>query len=80
MWGVLLVGLVVCGAFGLKTITTDGEPTGPGETREGLPKLVKLTAQGCPTCLMLAPIIAQLEQEYRGQLVVETIDIYEQWE
>lgn len=58
-----MVGLVVCGAFGLKTITTDGGPAGPGEIREDLPKLVKLTAQGCPTCLMLALIIAELEQD-----------------
>jgi thioredoxin 1 len=60
---------------------TAGDAPGNGEptevTAEALPRLVDLGANTCIPCKMMAPILEELKEEYRGTLVVEVIDIRE---
>jgi thioredoxin 1 len=42
-----------------------------------LPKLVDLGATKCIPCKMMAPILEELAKEYKGQLEVQFIDVWE---
>jgi thioredoxin 1 len=42
-----------------------------------LPKLVDLGAKKCIPCKMMAPILEELKKEYKGKLVVEFVDVWE---
>jgi len=42
-----------------------------------LPKLIDLGAGKCIPCKMMAPILAELKQQYAGSLEVEFIDVWE---
>lgn len=55
-----------------QTATT--KPEVPGETR--LPRLLDLGSTTCIPCKEMAPILEELEAEYRGRMDVEFIDIY----
>jgi thioredoxin 1 len=41
-----------------------------------LPRLLELGADKCIPCKMMAPILAELRQEYAGQLQVDFIDVW----
>lgn len=43
----------------------------------GLPKLVDLGAGKCIPCKMMKPILEELEKEYKGRLIVQFIDVWE---
>lgn len=45
----------------------------PAASKE-LPKLWDFSAEWCPPCKQLKPIIAQLETEYAGKVEIRTID------
>jgi thioredoxin 1 len=47
-----------------------------GENKAALPRLVDLGADKCIPCKMMAPILAELEKEYAGQLNVVFIDVW----
>lgn len=54
----------------------------PGRTRSGvadqrdrLPRMVDLGKGECVPCKMMAPILTELAEEYRGRAIVEIIDI-----
>lgn len=49
----------------------------PAQTAVKLPRLVELGASTCRPCREMAPILAELRQEYAGRLNVEVIDINE---
>jgi thioredoxin 1 len=42
---------------------------------KALPRLVDLGSDKCIPCKKMAPILAELSEEYRGALVVEVIDV-----
>lgn len=44
---------------------------------DGLPTLVDLGAERCVPCKLMAPILEELEQEYKGKLEVMVIDVGE---
>ncbi|MCM8820897.1 MAG: thioredoxin family protein [Candidatus Omnitrophica bacterium] len=44
---------------------------------ERRPHFVEFGSESCIPCKMMKPIIAELEKEYSGQMVVKFIDIYE---
>ena len=44
---------------------------------DGLPTLVDLGAERCVPCKLMAPILEELEQEYKGKLEVIVIDVGE---
>lgn len=45
--------------------------------RSGKPSLVDFGAVGCRICIMMAPILEELKEEYRGLCNVEFINVYE---
>lgn len=46
-----------------------------GATPEGMPRIVDLGMGRCIPCKMMAPILKELTEEYRGRVVIEVIDI-----
>lgn len=46
------------------------------DNKPALPRLVDLGADKCIPCKMMAPILAELEKEYAGQLSVVFIDVW----
>jgi thioredoxin 1 len=51
-----------------------------GDAKPSLPRLVDLGADKCIPCKMMAPILAELAQEYAGQLDVVFIDVWKKRE
>jgi thioredoxin 1 len=56
---------------------TAAEIIAGGDQEAKLPRLVDLGANTCIPCKMMAPILEELKQEYRGSLIVEVIDLRE---
>jgi len=54
--------------------TEDAKPP----ARAALPKLLDLGSVHCVPCKMMEPILAEMEEEYAGALVVEVVDVREQ--
>jgi len=44
---------------------------------EKLPHLIEFGSESCVPCKMMQPVLAELEKEYTGQMVVKFIDVYE---
>jgi len=42
-----------------------------------LPRLLDLGSKSCVPCKMMAPILEELQKEYKGKLQVEIIDVWE---
>jgi thioredoxin 1 len=75
---------IVLGALLLIITGCGGEPEGGrgrGErasgsvTGEGLPHLIDVGRDTCVPCKMMKPILEELEEEYRGRVRVEMIDL-----
>ncbi|MDD3928048.1 MAG: thioredoxin family protein, partial [bacterium] len=47
------------------------------KVQKKLPRLVDLGATKCIPCKMMAPILEEIKAEYKGQLIVEFIDVWE---
>jgi len=47
------------------------------EAKDALPKLVDLGSTTCIPCQEMAPILAELQNEYKGKVDVEVVDVYE---
>ena len=69
---------------GQTTSAKGNAPTNPPKTTtapmpkpKALPRLVDVGSTQCIPCKMMAPILEQLKTEYKGQLVVEFVDINE---
>jgi thioredoxin 1 len=43
--------------------------------RSGLPVLLDFTADWCPPCKMIKPVLAEIAEELAGQLVVAELDV-----
>ncbi|MFH0795586.1 MAG: thioredoxin family protein [Candidatus Omnitrophota bacterium] len=72
----LIAGMVL--AVIVATITvSDSDRKSESAAQPKLPRLVDLGAGKCIPCKMMAPILAELKNEYAGALDVEVIDIYE---
>ncbi|MDD4153501.1 MAG: thioredoxin family protein [bacterium] len=53
------------------------KPGSQAKTEKRLPRLVDLGATKCVPCKMMAPVLEELRTEYKGQLIVEFIDVWE---
>lgn len=49
----------------------------PEAQSKAIPRLVDLGANKCVPCVMMAPILEELAEEYKGRLIVEFIDVWE---
>ena len=52
------------------------EPVSPGGPGRGVPTLIDLGADRCVPCIKMAPILKELEEDYRGKLEVIFIDVW----
>jgi thioredoxin 1 len=73
-----LLVLAVAAVFGVRAMVWRGTPAPsvaahPGTTQAA--RLVMLTAEGCPPCARMKPVLQALESEYAGTLRTEEIDI-----
>ena len=70
--------LVFATAFVLKaTQRSDPQPTpNASEQAMAIPRLVDLGSDKCIPCKRMAPILADLSEEYRGALTIEFIDVW----
>jgi thioredoxin 1 len=53
-----------------------GEMAEPPARQKALPRLVDLGADKCIPCKMMAPVLAELRQEYAGRFDVVFIDVW----
>ncbi len=58
-----------------ESATSAGETEAPAAPA-ALPRMLELGADKCIPCKMMAPILAELRQEYAGQLQVDFIDVW----
>ncbi|MFA5393158.1 MAG: thioredoxin family protein [Candidatus Ratteibacteria bacterium] len=58
------------------TVKVKEKQVGPAPNQK-LPRLVDLGAKTCVPCKMMAPILEELRNEYKGKLQVEFIDVWE---
>ncbi|MCX5642450.1 MAG: thioredoxin family protein [Candidatus Omnitrophica bacterium] len=58
------------------TVKAKEKLVGPAPTQK-LPRLVDLGAKTCIPCKMMAPILEELRNEYKGKLQVKFIDVWE---
>jgi thioredoxin 1 len=77
---VIAAVLVFGGAIALKESQKRsqgaGERAGPLQVETAaLPRLVDLGSDKCIPCKRMAPILAELAEEYRGDFIVEVIDV-----
>ena len=59
----------------VQTYATPGRAASGVEDQRGLPRLVDLGKGQCVPCKMMAPILEEITEEYRGRVVVDVIDI-----
>ncbi len=52
------------------------EPEAKAKVEQALPKLVDLGAKACIPCKQMAPILAELTEEYKGVFDVVFIDVW----
>ncbi len=57
------------------TDTSSGPDTGSDTASERLPRLLDLGATTCIPCKLMAPILGELREEYRGRMEVTFIDV-----
>ena len=58
------------------TYATPGRArSGVDDQRIGLPRLLDLGKGECIPCKMMAPILEEVTEEYRGKVIVEVIDV-----
>jgi len=67
---VLAVGVVVILKQKNKSVAIPEQPTAAN-----LPRLIELGRDKCIPCKLMAPILAELKEEYSGKLIVESIDV-----
>ena len=59
-----------------EAVSSAAEVVSTAQTPAALPRLLELGADKCIPCKMMAPILAELRQEYAGQLQVDFIDVW----
>ena len=72
---VLLIILTAVGIFIYKNSALPGNK--PDQPAQKLPKLMMFSSTGCPYCLIMIPILDELQEEYKGQINIEIIGAYE---
>jgi len=75
---IVLLLIVLIGPPGCQKGSEPEQHNGsPPADATGLPRLLDLGAGKCIPCKKMAPILAELKQEYRGVFDVEFIDVWE---
>ncbi|MFO8011802.1 MAG: thioredoxin family protein [Phycisphaerae bacterium] len=86
---VMLTGAMPCGCDSEGAPSSEGGAASPAESpavpatggdarpARDLPRLLDLGSKTCIPCKMMAPILEELKEDYRGRLVVEFVDVRE---
>ncbi len=78
---IILPAAVIALAAGLIVLRENRRESPPPETApavsSSLPRLVDLGAHSCVPCKMMAPILEELRNQYRGVFTVEFIDVWQ---
>jgi thioredoxin 1 len=74
---VILFLLLVCSGSSKANDTSIGNEVVPGIPVKNTVTLVDLGATTCIPCKMMAPILEELKQEYKGRVEVFFIDVYD---
>jgi len=81
---IIVVLLLISGIYVYKNVwnkKTEMPPTvQTDQSGQKLPRLVDLGSDTCVPCRMMAPILAELQKEYEGRVIIEIIDIYKEQE
>lgn len=76
---IFVVLLLISGIYFYKNVwNRPAEPSAAVQSNQKLPKLVDLGSDTCVPCKMMAPILAELQKEYEGKVVIEIIDVYKE--
>jgi thioredoxin len=79
---VLALGQIGANAMGKRGLSASEkkqpEIAAQQEKENAIPRLVDLGAKKCVPCKMMAPILEELEVEYRGKMEVVFIDVWQQ--
>jgi len=68
----LLLGLVLLALAGLGA-AANAEPVGPAK---GMVTMIDLGADKCIPCRMMAPILEEVRQEYKGKAAIIFVDVW----
>jgi thioredoxin 1 len=73
-----VVLLVVLGVV-IAKVVVKGRPAEVAATAPAvqLPRMLELGSTTCKPCKQMAPIIAALKQELRGQVIIQFVDVFE---
>ena len=78
VFAVVCMSLFALQACGNEQKTTAKAKEATSESvKKVLPKLLDLGAEKCLPCIKLAPILVELEKEYKGVMDVEFIDVWQ---
>lgn len=78
--GTILVKNAVETSQAKKEVRNQAPTETVSEPIDGLPALIDLGAGTCIPCKMMAPILDELQRDYRGKVNVIVIDVYEKRE
>jgi len=73
---IALVAAVLLVVFGVWWFKTSSSTSGPSAVHKGLPRLVDLGGENCNECKKMAPILAELKDQYVGRMDVQFIDVW----
>jgi len=76
----VLISLLSLAAALAAGATTEGGGAVPQVPVKGMVTMVDLGAKSCIPCKMMAPILVELEKEYRGKAAVVFIDVREDYD
>jgi thioredoxin 1 len=77
---VILICIIIGGMYFYKNMGTaknTGLVNSSVQSDTKLPRLVELGAKTCIPCKEMAPILADLQREYAGRIMIEVIDVNE---
>ncbi len=77
---IALLCLAVLLGAGLLRAPALAAPASPAVPVKGMVTMVDLGAKTCIPCKMMAPILVELEREYRGRAAVVFIDVREDYD
>jgi thioredoxin 1 len=70
-WLPLLTALILFAA----TTVTGCRQNESLPSKNGLPRLIDVAAEGCMPCDMMAPVLKDLQREYKGKVRIDLIDM-----
>ena len=75
---IIFVVLIILTAAGIFIYKNSSLPVNePDQRVQKLPTLLMFSTTGCPYCQIMIPILEELQEEYKGKINIEIIDVDE---